>query len=565
VLLLVFLLPSPLILVAVGFSAPVLFPPLFFSPPSVLYPPYIYSGQIQGKLTPDGLARAFRGIPYADPPTGDYRWAAPRSINPWNSILNAEQDGAGCIQKCHLPPIACPPVQSEDCLFLNVFTPRLDTIAQPLPVMAFLPGGAFLNGYGGGPLYDGRYIANTTNTILVVIQYRLGLMGFGANEALSGNFGFFDQQMALHWIQDNIAAFGGDPKRVTLFGQSAGAMSTALHLTADSSRGLFHQAILESEPFALPMRSPTQMHSVFGAFAKNVGCAPDDLTCLRDVTSDNVRTGQFKTFHDIILDIKRPLEAFVPFTPLIGGNSVFQKQPMQALLDGNFTAMPLMITNTREEGNLFVHAAFGKPMSKLEYDVVITALYSLKHALSVGLRYPAGHTTDARPTASRLATDSIFLCPNRNVTRALANGANKNEPVYYGLFDHALKYPKEVWGNQTYCYNVSCHGEELPFVFHSISATPPGQFEMTPGELTLSAQMVLSWTNFAHTGNPNHMSDLSRAASRAAHVNVPTLNWPEYATSSSKSLNFSVPSNDETFFDDDVCNWWDANVGYVWP
>jgi acetylcholinesterase len=414
-------------------------------------------------------------------------------------------------------------------------------------------------------LYDGRYIANTTNTIVVPIQYRLGILGFGANKQLTGNYGFFDQQTALRWVQANIAAFGGDPTRVTLFGQSAGAMSTALHISTPSSDGLFHQAILESEPFALPFRSPTEMHNVYGAFAKDVSCAPDDMTCLLAVSEDAIRVGQDKTYKDIVLDIKRPLEAFVPFTPLVGETSRFQKQPMQSFIDGDINAMPMMISNTRQEAVLFVNEAFGKPMSKLEYDVVIAAIFSLKNALSVGFRYPVTNASDARPTASHVATDSIFLCPNRNVTRALVNGNNKGFPVHYDVFDHPLADPKEVWGNQTYCYNVSCHGQELPFVFHSISATPPGEFSMTPGELALSRQMVMAWANFAHSGDPNQVSDLTRAANRMAKVDVPDLTWPQYTTAGSKSMNFSVPSDIDSFFDGPACDWWDANIGYVWP
>ena len=214
------------------------------------------SGPVRGVL--EDRARVFRGIPYAaDAKTR--RWQNPVPPKPWTATRDAFEDGPGCPQVCVLPSIACPPVQSEDCLYLNVFTPLLTSEALT-PVMVFIHGGDYVQGYGGGPLYDGTPMANSSGLILVALNYRLGALGFAyagdlAGGQLAGNYGFLDQRLALKWVQDNIKNFGGDPGRVTIFGQSAGAMSVALHLVSSGSRGLFSAAIIESEPLGLPLRS----------------------------------------------------------------------------------------------------------------------------------------------------------------------------------------------------------------------------------------------------------------------------------------------------------------------
>eukprot|EP00755_Sulcionema_specki_P027449 Sspe_Gene.87785::Locus_59591_Transcript_1_2_Confidence_0.667_Length_767::g.87785::m.87785 len=219
------------------------------------------SGDVMGyTVTREKLgSHVFRGIPYAAPPVGKLRWAPPTAPTPWKTPFNASEDGAGCPQECMLPPMACPPRQSEDCLTLNVFTPLGATKGAGYPVMVWLHGGNFFQGYGGGVLYDGSYIVNRSKVIIVSVTYRLGALGFYAAGNLKGSYGYQDQQQAMRWVQTNIANFGGDPKQVTLWGQSAGAMSIALHMTDPVSDPLFHAAIMQSEPFSLPFRSPESM------------------------------------------------------------------------------------------------------------------------------------------------------------------------------------------------------------------------------------------------------------------------------------------------------------------
>jgi len=200
--------------------------------------------------------RSFAGIPFVAPPVNELRWTFPLPPPaPWSpNTLQAINWRAGCPQKCLLPPHTCPDTMSEDCLYLNIFTPRLANLTQPQPVMVFLPGGHFEQGTAGCTLYNASSMAAASNLVIVTVNYRLGFLGWLTTEDLIGNFGFSDQIQALQWIKDNIAPFGGDPTQVTLFGQSAGATSLRAHLTSPSSKGLFHKVISQSDPFTLPMR-----------------------------------------------------------------------------------------------------------------------------------------------------------------------------------------------------------------------------------------------------------------------------------------------------------------------
>src|SRR5215469_1564910 len=194
----------------------------------------------------------YRGIPYALPPVGDLRWAPPQPFPRWSVLLAATSFGAVCPQD----GVAN---DSEDCLFLNIWTPRAAVDrGRQLPVMVFIHGGYFVFGAGSLPIYDGAYLSASGNVVVVTLNYRLGSLGFLAvpELGLTGNYGILDQRQALHWVAENIAAFGGDPGKVTIFGESAGAMSVGLHLfSIPADRSLFRAAIMESNPLALPYPS----------------------------------------------------------------------------------------------------------------------------------------------------------------------------------------------------------------------------------------------------------------------------------------------------------------------
>ncbi|KCV67343.1 hypothetical protein H696_06225, partial [Fonticula alba] len=218
----------------------------------------IETGPIVGLTNEYG--RTFRGIPYAMPPVGkEGRWKPARPAKPWGSVPYFARDyRAACPQICEdgvtLPLHTCPFQISEDCLFLNVYTPPVDQTNSTLPVMVYFHGGNFLTG-AANTLYDGMFLAEAAHAIVVTVQYRLGVMGFLVADALDGgavnNIGIEDQRDALRWVQRNIAAFGGDPNNVTLFGQSAGGRSVSVHMTSSGSAGLFHRAIIHSDPSSI--------------------------------------------------------------------------------------------------------------------------------------------------------------------------------------------------------------------------------------------------------------------------------------------------------------------------
>jgi len=203
------------------------------------------SGLLQGRAL-DGID-AFLGIPYAQPPTGEWRWRAPRPAPSWQGTRQALAFGPACPQ---VPSPYSTPTISEDCLSLNVYAPR-GSQATPRPVIVWLHPGSLAMGSGSD--YDGQHLARQANAIVVTINYRLAVLGFlssteSQQEATTANYGLQDQQLALKWVQSHIAAFGGDPGRVTLMGQSAGAISGCIHMVSPLSAGLFHRAILQSRP-----------------------------------------------------------------------------------------------------------------------------------------------------------------------------------------------------------------------------------------------------------------------------------------------------------------------------
>uniref|UniRef100_A0A3Q2VHH1 Carboxylic ester hydrolase n=1 Tax=Haplochromis burtoni TaxID=8153 RepID=A0A3Q2VHH1_HAPBU len=228
-------------------------------------------GQIKG-ITVD-KAHVFYGVPYASPPVGAYRWKPPRPVSPWHGVYDASFPRAACVLQ---PCISLYPATmfyitlmlqlevSEDCLYLNIFVPLDVDLSSPLqshlPVMVWIHGGDFIAGSASKPLYDGRFISNFTHSVVVSLEYRLGAFGFlvsgkDPHTSAAGNYGILDQQAALLWVQQNIAVFGGDPAKVTVFGESAGAQSVSLHLMIQSSKPLFNQAILQSLPFSIPLKT----------------------------------------------------------------------------------------------------------------------------------------------------------------------------------------------------------------------------------------------------------------------------------------------------------------------
>jgi carboxylesterase type B len=242
-------------------------------------------GAVQGRVLGNNVARAWLGVPFAASTAGANRFTAPKAPQSWTDVRDATVYGPGCPQQCNLPSGLCPETQSEDCLHVDVYAP-MATSATPRPVLVFIYGGAFVQGTNGCSAYDARNLANGANAIVVNLSYRLGVLGFLINANSDGNYGILDQRFALQWVQKNIASFGGDPDQVTLYGQSAGAMSVAYHLVDPASWGLFRRVMIQSNPLGMPMLTHSTGVIFTAVAAEAIGCDLNDVECFRNCVGD---------------------------------------------------------------------------------------------------------------------------------------------------------------------------------------------------------------------------------------------------------------------------------------
>lgn len=504
----------------------------------------IPDGTLVGEDT--GKALIFKGIPFAQPPVGDLRWAATVQNKPWTGKRQATEFGAGCPQSCSLPPHNCPAEQSEDCLFLDVYVPREGS--GPFPVMLFFPGGRFEQGTAGTLLYNGQWQANNTGIIQIATNYRLGALGFlySGVDGVEGNFAIQDQQMALKWIQRNIAALGGDPTSVTIWGQSAGGSSTATHLVSPASSGLFHRAIQDSNPIGLAFLTPTQALATADVLAKDLGCSAGavDTICLRNAEWQNVVAAQVKAQGK--LHITNIWQSFYPWTPTIK-TALVPQQPLEALMAGSqANKVPYLAGHVQNEGWLFVYELFGKRASWLEFNLLVDALFPENHK-KVKQMYPANPTgQDQRSALAPLATDYLFVCP----IRAAARGQAKSGlPVFLYNFDHVSSFNSVAWGaNYTFCDSVVCHGSELPYAF--AIENDQNDVSFNANEILLAQQLASAWAQFARTSNPN-----------GGTVSV-GLEWPAYNATDSLMLGWQTPQNKLiSEYRSAKCDVWDT-IGY---
>ncbi|XP_043943912.1 cAMP-regulated D2 protein-like [Protopterus annectens] len=499
-------------------------------------------------------AQAFYGIPYAAPPVGPLRWKPPSKVIPWSDTYDATYPRAGCIQYCGEPTMACPLKTSEDCLYLNVFVPldvNLDEEpSELLPVMVWMHGGNFIDGTGSAILYDGRFIANFTHTVIVTINYRMGALGFlvtGTDDMKSanGNYGFLDQQYAFMWVQQNIAAFGGNPNKVTLFGQSAGGQSVGLHLTVQSSAMLFQQAIIQSLPFSVTLKPKNDAIRLGKEFLKLVNCSVDDLACLLSLAPEKVLAAQAKAGSKIINPFNL-LEQFEVWGPYIDGELI-KEQTITAFIHGRWQkGKPVMMGTTSGEGILFIYMAFADNVTIAQTLGYAAAIFKLK-ALEIIFKYtPFVHHGDQRPLISQVGTDYVFLCPTR---KAALSVAALDSPLWLYVFDR-VPVDFRPWGDKKYCYHHVCHGTDVPFVWNSLSLT---NFTFTAEEQLLANQMSCFWGQFAHTGDPNGATNQTKFCSQQ-----PLPKWPQYTKGNNwQVMNFTVPLNTGKEYREEICDFWD--------
>ena len=434
-------------------------------------------GEIRGKL--DGRVRAFLGIPYAAPPIGDLRWLPPQPPAGWSGVLDATKAGNQCAQaRIRDQGVA----GSEDCLFLNIYAP--DTPDKALPVMVWIHGGTFL--VGSGSQYDGRELAERGHLILVTINYRLGPFGFLVNRSLdgadpgqlSGNYGLLDQQAALRWVKDNIEAFGGDPGKVTVAGESAGAISIGLQLVSPGAAGLFERAILESGPF-LHLPTLAQARTRGDQFAAKLGCS-GAAACLRSKSTAEV------------LDAipASPVSVGAPiWFPVVDGHLI-PSQPADAIAAGQLNKVPLINGSNRDEGTLF--AAFGgKALSAQEFTAAMRSRFG-GNAQRVLAAYPLADYPSPMQASAAGFGDVFFSCRILKAGELLSAWV----PVYQYEFDDPN--PPNLFAPHPPFPFGAYHGSEIQYVWGGLLTKAAA----TPGQRGLAQSMMSYWINFIRTGEP---------------------------------------------------------------
>eukprot|EP00040_Diaphanoeca_grandis_P027307 m.155035 g.155035 ORF g.155035 m.155035 type:complete len:541 (-) comp30921_c1_seq1:173-1795(-) len=458
------------------------------------------AGPVQGKASPYAQdILSFTGIYFAESTAGDNRFMSPVPKAPWGpTVFDATKTPPGCPQQCELPPHTCPEVISEDCLALNVFAPSSEpSDGDARSVMVFIHGGDFRQGFGGGILYDGSRLAQHGDVVVVTMNYRLGVHGFlTSNNDVLGNFGIEDQRLAIQWVSKNIAAFGGDPAKVTLFGQSAGAVSVGIHVASAQTKGLFRAAIIESNPYSLPLRDQKSATALGDDVFKKANCFNDspDIECLRKLPSDELTQIGLKAGKDLAHNT-HILTIAMSWAPWVGPQSTALTQHPFKELSEKGASVPLMVGTLTQEGVIFIYSATKQPVNKIEYGALLTAVFGIGQG--VEKQYPPVDG-DNRDLTAVMATDYIFRCPNKNLSTVL----DAVHPVYLYEFAKNISFGKAAWGpNFTYCDDKVCHGEELVYVFNVDGLIDSVKF--TASEHAVAERVMTRWTNFAKNLDPN--------------------------------------------------------------
>ncbi|MCX5044860.1 carboxylesterase/lipase family protein [Aldersonia sp. NBC_00410] len=447
------------------------------------------TGQLAGR-TSDGIT-SFLGIPYAAPPFGANRMCPPQPVQPWDGVREAVEFGPTA-PKGDYPPMYQPlfaevTIPGEDCLNLNVWTP--DTGSARLPVLVWIHGGSFMNGSGSVDMYNGSAFARD-GVVCVTINYRLGAEGFLYLGDGIANLGLLDQVAALRWVQDNIAAFGGDPTRVTVAGESAGAMSITTLLAMPLADGLFAQAITQSGAGANTL-TEEQGRMVGGYLADALG-VPASRDALREVPLDRL----VQTASDLVTEVQTGVDpvkwgslalSLLPFAPTVDG-TVLPAVPLDAFAAGAGAGVPLLVGCTRDEARLFLVAPGAIDFIDDDGLAASAGVYGLganEVAVYQGNRPDAG----AGDVLAAVVSDWFFRIPALRVAEA-RGGA----PTWVYRFDALDPADNQLLG--------SCHATEVPFVFgtHAFdSALPLVGANPSPG---ISAAAHGAWVSFATTGNP---------------------------------------------------------------
>ena len=457
------------------------------------------SGRVRGAVIAG--VPSYLGIPYAAPPVGALRWRPPQPPAPWTGVRRCVSYGPSCPQMdSGYQTSEAVGSSSEDCLYLNVYTPAPGR-KERLPVMVWIHGGGFTSGSGVLPNFQGQTLARGEHVVVVSMNYRLGVFGFFALEALSaesehgvsGNYGIMDQTYALHWVRRNIAAFGGDPKRVTIFGQSAGAQSVFAHYVSPLSRGLFARAISESARYqdsgiGLWATLPLSVQEVEGQQISDrlhVPEGPDQLAALRSASVRQLLAVAAPQKSPYPLGFVTPAEP--SFQPVVDGY-VLPRRTWKLLQTGAFARVPLLVGSNAQECNMWVSS-----ISKDQTATVMAAAQAeMEHYMgpmwpSYSALFPTDLYGGATEATSKKMTVAEFYTPARYAAHCVSW---RGVPAY--LYYFTQEPPGTDWG--------AVHCSEIPFVFGTAKVA---YGRADPADIELSADMSGYWAGFAATGDPN--------------------------------------------------------------
>ena len=478
-------------------------------------------GVVVGEATDYGSK--FLGIPYAAPPVGALRWQPTQDAAPWDGELSADTVGNGCPQQAS--PFGAASL-NEDCLFLNVYKPKRSKYRwHKAPVMVWIHGGSFT--YGEGNTYDPQKLVEK-GVIVVNFNYRLGALGFMAHPALSavsasgtsGNFGIMDQQAALRWVKNNIAAFGGNPNKVTILGESAGGLSVHAHLASPQSEGLFQRAIIQSGAYLLEQPTMQNWEYLGLGMAAAMGCPDQSPACLMNL--------------DVADIVEKADPGSYGFLPIVDGN-VLPQSVLSALARGDFHKVPVIQGTTKDEYSMFVALSFalaGNPITTDNYIESISALgFPIEVASIIALEYPLANYPSPSEAFTALSTDFLFACNSQTSSRLLSEHVRT-----YAYEFNDPNAPFNTLPPLGFPYG-STHTSEIQYLMDPVN---PGTF--TAKQKRLSKFMVNYWTSFAKYGTPN----VSRAPI-----------WPRFTERERmKSLEPAFPKTINNFDEVHHCGFW---------
>ncbi|KAM4833750.1 cocaine esterase-like [Thomomys bottae] len=464
-----------------------------------------HTGQVRGSLVHlkdlDVGVHTFLGIPFAKPPVGPLRFAPPEPPEPWSGVRDGTSHPAICLQDIaamktqvlkllNLPllPISI----SEDCLYLNIYSPEHAHEDSKLPVMVWIHGGSLTIGMAS--LYDGSVFTAFEDVVMVTIQYRLGVPGFFStgDQHATGNWGFLDQVAALRWVQQNIAHFGGNPDRVTIFGESAGGTSVSLHVLSPLSQGLFHGAIMESGMALVPTLISSSTKAVVTMVANLSACGQVDsaalVSCLRDKSEEE------------LLAITKVFS----ITPGIVDGIFLPRRPEEMLASADFQPVSSIIGVNNDEYGWIIPSSMANydPQKKMDREMVRAILRRRSEELMLPLEFAdllmeeymenAQDPETIQTQFQEMMGDFIIVIPALQV----AHSQRLHAPVYFYEFRHRPNFLKDTKPP----YVKADHGDEIPLLFRSFLGA---QVNLTEEEEQLSRTMMKYWANFARNGNPN--------------------------------------------------------------